>query len=199
MNSFNIFLWLGEFHLVSFLVFERETWHNFFYQENSLKSTPKRRWWIGPWQVTGRMRLLWLPWIPASSLVQRPIRAVPWLQGPSWAHGWTEDLNCVTCDPGRLGHGCSQYVCWVTSVVFNSLRPHGLPQAPLSMGFSRQEFWRGLPFPSPGDLPDPGIEPRSPALQEESLLAEPPRKPMVESFQITSWFWAKPWPEMNSL
>ena len=38
-------------------------------------------------------------------------------------------------------------------------------QAPLSMGFSRQEYWSGLPFPSPGDLPDPGIEPRSPALQ----------------------------------
>ena len=36
-------------------------------------------------------------------------------------------------------------------------------QGPLSMGFSRQEYWRGLPFPSPGDLPDPGIEPRSPA------------------------------------
>ena len=38
-------------------------------------------------------------------------------------------------------------------------------QAPLSMEFSRQEYWRGLPFPSPGDLPDPGIEPVSPALQ----------------------------------
>ena len=44
----------------------------------------------------------------------------------------------------------------------DSLQPHGLyvaRQAPLSMGFSRQEYWRGLPFPSPGDLPDPGIEP----------------------------------------
>ena len=45
-------------------------------------------------------------------------------------------------------------------------------QAPLSMGFSRQEYWSGLPFPSPGDLPDPGIEPRSPALQTDSLLTE---------------------------
>ena len=42
-------------------------------------------------------------------------------------------------------------------------------QAPLSVGFSRQEYWRGLPFPSPGDLSDPGIEPRSPALQADSL------------------------------
>ena len=42
-------------------------------------------------------------------------------------------------------------------------------QAPLSMGFSRQEYWSGLPFPSPGDLPDPGIEPGSPSLQADSL------------------------------
>ena len=45
-------------------------------------------------------------------------------------------------------------------------------QAPLSMGFSRQEYWSGLPFPSPGDLPDPGIEPRSSALQADTLLSE---------------------------
>ena len=43
-------------------------------------------------------------------------------------------------------------------------------QAPLSMGFSRQEDWSGLPFPSPGDLPDPGTEPRSPALQADSYM-----------------------------
>ena len=43
-------------------------------------------------------------------------------------------------------------------------------QAPLSMGFPRQEYWSGLPFPSPGDLPDPAIEPGSPALQANSLL-----------------------------
>ena len=45
-------------------------------------------------------------------------------------------------------------------------------QAPLYMGFSRQEYWSGLPFPSPGDLPNPGTEPRSPALQADSLLTE---------------------------
>ena len=45
------------------------------------------------------------------------------------------------------------------------------------MGFPRQEYWSGLPFPSPGDLPDPGIEPRSPALQADSLPSELPRKP----------------------
>ena len=46
--------------------------------------------------------------------------------------------------------------------------------APLSVGFLRQEYWSGLPFPSPGDLPDPGIESVSPALQADSLLTEAP-------------------------
>ena len=49
-------------------------------------------------------------------------------------------------------------------------------QAPLSMEFSRKEYWNGLPFPSPGDLPNPGIEPRSPALQADALSSEPPGK-----------------------
>ena len=49
-------------------------------------------------------------------------------------------------------------------------------QASPSMGFSRQEYWSGLPFPSPGDLPDPGIEPGSPALQADTLPSEPPGK-----------------------
>ena len=50
-------------------------------------------------------------------------------------------------------------------------------QNPLSMGFSRQEYLSGLPFPSPGDLPNSGIKPRSPALQADSLSTEPPGKP----------------------
>ena len=45
------------------------------------------------------------------------------------------------------------------------------------MGFSRQEYWSGLPFPSPGDLPDPGIEPRSPLLEADALTSEPSGKP----------------------
>ena len=52
-------------------------------------------------------------------------------------------------------------------------------QASLSMGFSRQEYWSGLPFSSPGDLPDPGIEPRSSALQADTLPSEPPGKPIL--------------------
>ena len=52
-------------------------------------------------------------------------------------------------------------------------------QAPPSMGFSRQECWSGLPFPSPGDLPNPGIKPGSPTLQADALPSAPPGKPMT--------------------
>ena len=51
-------------------------------------------------------------------------------------------------------------------------------KAPLSVEFSRQEYWSGLPFSSPGDLPNPGIEPGSPALQADALLSEPSGKPV---------------------
>ena len=65
-------------------------------------------------------------------------------------------------------------------------------QAPLSMGFSREEYWSGLPFPPPGDLPDPGREPRvsepvslvSPALKEDSLPTEPPGKPQIPFYNM---------------
>ena len=62
-------------------------------------------------------------------------------------------------------------------VVSDSLRPYGLYvayQAPLSMGFSRQEYWSGLPFPSPGDLPDPGIKPAAPTIAVTFFTTEPP-------------------------
>ena len=64
------------------------------------------------------------------------------------------------------------------SVVSDSLGPRGAMahQAPLSMGFSRQEHWSGFPIPSPGDLPNPGIKPRSPTLQADSLPPESPGK-----------------------
>ena len=63
------------------------------------------------------------------------------------------------------------------SVVSDSATPWTVAhQAPLSMGFSRQEYWSGWPCPPPGDLPDPGMEPRSPALQADSLPFEPQEK-----------------------
>ena len=52
-------------------------------------------------------------------------------------------------------------------------------QAPLSLGFSREEYWSGLPLPSPGDLPNPGIKPASPALADKFFTTEPPGKPSV--------------------
>ena len=59
-------------------------------------------------------------------------------------------------------------------------------QAPQSMEFSRQEYWSGLPFPSAGDLPDPGTEPGYPALQADTLLSEPPGKPRPEGSKINA-------------
>ena len=54
------------------------------------------------------------------------------------------------------------------------------PPGSMTMGFPRQEYWSGLPFPSPWDLPDPGIQPGSPALQADSLPSEPPGKRPIE-------------------
>ena len=66
-------------------------------------------------------------------------------------------------------------MCVSCSVVSNSATPWTIAgQIPLSVEFSRQEYWSGLPFPSPEDLPDPGIEPGSPELQADSLPSEPP-------------------------
>ena len=69
-------------------------------------------------------------------------------------------------------------------------RPTLWPRGLQSMGFSRPEYWSGQPFPSSGDLPNPGIEPRSPALQADSLTAEPPGKPKntgVGSHSLLQW------------
>ena len=65
------------------------------------------------------------------------------------------------------------------SALSNSLLRHGLWPTRLfcPWGFSRQEYWSGLPCPPPGNLPNPGIKPRSPALQVDSLPSEPPEKP----------------------
>ena len=60
-------------------------------------------------------------------------------------------------------------------------------QAPQSTEFSKQEYWSGLPFPSPGDLPNPGIEPRSPALQADALPSEPPGKPHWEKIVLLNY------------
>ena len=69
-------------------------------------------------------------------------------------------------------------------------------QAPLSTGFSRQEYWSGLPFPSPGGLPDPGIEPGSPALEADPFTSEPPGKRVegvTTPYSVTGGIAALPW------
>ena len=65
-------------------------------------------------------------------------------------------------------------------------------QAPLSMGFSRQEYWSWLPFPSPGDLPDPGIEPLSTALAGGFFIAEPSRKPIAKRKHLRKYWRSLP-------
>ena len=62
-------------------------------------------------------------------------------------------------------------------------------QAPPSMGFSRQEHWSGLPFPSPGDLHNPGIKPGSPALKADALTSEPPGKPNLKKKSTVNIHW----------
>ena len=71
------------------------------------------------------------------------------------------------------------YMCVLSrSVVSDSATPWAVArQTPLSMGFSRQEYWSGLPCPLSGDLPNPGVEPLSPLLQVDSLPTKPPGKP----------------------
>ena len=77
-----------------------------------------------------------------------------WIKANTIASQSEVAQSCLTlCDPWTVAH-----------------------QAPPSMGFSRQEYWSGLPFPSPGDLPNPGIESRFPALQADALTSEPPGK-----------------------
>ena len=81
----------------------------------------------------------------------------------------------------NLWHRLLKFSKWKWTLL-SSVRLFATPwtvahQAPLSMGFSRPEYWSGLPFPSPGDLPNSGIEPRSPTWQADSLPAEPPGKP----------------------
>ena len=83
------------------------------------------------------------------------------------ALGWGPDFPLIVLPP----------VCPDLRNAAQILRAH---QALLSMEFSTQEYWRGLPFPSPGDLPNPGVEPGSPALQADSLLTELPGKPPKE-------------------
>ena len=102
------------------------------------------------------------------------------------SHSFLHALDCKGIKHRKIcilyaKHIVSEWVSeWVKSL--NHVRLFAAPwtvvyQAPPSMGFSRQEYWSGLPFPSPGNLPDSGIEPRSPALQADALTSKPSGKP----------------------
>ena len=91
----------------------------------------------------------------------------------------------------------SSYIFFLAQKVkvksFSRVRLFAIPwtvvyQASLSMGFSRQEYWSGLPLPSPGDLPDPGIKPRCPTLQADALPSEPPGKFTYSSPKYYNFF-----------
>ena len=93
---------------------------------------------------------------------------------PAWGGQGGADCSQEHYPVWRLWKGSRKIGAWLSesvsrSVVSNSATPRTVAHpAPLSMGYSRQEYWSGLPFPSPGDLPDPRIEPWSPALQADS-------------------------------
>ena len=101
---------------------------------------------------------------------------LPKSQGPLCCH-----FPSSICNPGNHDFVLHPYVyvCVSHSVVSDSLQPHGLAyQALLSMEFSWWEYWSGLPFPSSGYLPNPGMEHGCPALHADSLPSEPPGKPL---------------------
>ena len=122
---------------------------------------------------------------PSSILAWR----IPWIEEPGGLQSMGSKRVRHTEQPssGSFIHNCPNwkaikmsfccfYCCLVTvSDSFVTLWTVAC-RAPLSMGFSRHEHWSGLPFPSPGDLPDPGIEPTSPALAGRFFTTEPPGK-----------------------
>ena len=105
---------------------------------------------------------------------------------------WEASLVAQTVKNLRICLQCRSE--WVKSVLSDSLWPPWTVahQVPPSMGFSRQKYWSGLPFPSPGDLPNAGIEPRSPALQADALTSEPPGK-QCRRPGFSPWVGKIPW------
>ena len=116
----------------------------------------------------------WLLLIPEEKtcivfVVQLPSHV--WLFATPWQHTRLPY-------PSLIYYKTTRWKCSSLSRVWLFVTPWTVAhQAPLSMRFSRQEYWHGQPFPSPGDLPDPGIKPTSPASQADFLPSEPPGKP----------------------
>ena len=95
-------------------------------------------------------------------------------RGPTRSQLYVQIMKCVWFSGTRCWEGCCAAMLRVAQprlTLGDPMDGSVAHQARLSMGFFRQEYCSGLPFPSPGDLPDPGIEPRSPTLQADSLLS----------------------------
>ena len=133
----------------------------------------------GPGCVGGQ--LSWREWLSCSSR-----------RHGAWVHLWSPVQAEMVIKPTQISARKSRLChkdcyCLVTQLCLTlcdpmEYSPSGL--VPLSMEFSRQEYWSGLPFPSPGDLPHPGIKPGSPALRGDSLPSEPPGKPYTEVIKV---------------
>ena len=112
--------------------------------------------------------------------------AISFSRGSSQCRGWTQ-VSCITCIAGGFftSSHWEDCICICTcTYLLSHVQLFATPwtvayQAPLSTGFSRQEYWNGLLFLSLGDLPNPAIEPGSPALQVGSFRSEAPRKPSM--------------------
>ena len=107
-----------------------------------------------------------------------------WFSSSLVLQNWGKQTLNKTCK--YCGGKEGEWVKWSCSVMSDSLWPPWTVayKAPLSMEFFRQEYWSGLPSPSPGDLPNQGIESKSPALQADALPSEPPGKSLVKRLVI---------------
>ena len=119
------------------------------------------------------------------------------LQGIFPAQGSNPHLQHQQVDSLPLSYPGSpgKTECWLSHFLLFVTPWTVAHQAPPSMEFSRQEYWSGVPFPSAGDLPNPGIEPGSPTLWADTLLSEPPGNPKKWERKSLSrvWLFATPW------
>ena len=127
---------------------------------------------------------MWPRGVPLATAVEKQ-QSWPWVKAPNFRGCGLHHL-CQT----SFVFWCFSVLCYVCCAVLSRVWLFATPwtvarQAPLSLGFPRQEYWSGLPFPSPGDLPDPGIEPTSPALQTGSLPLSHQESPQLSSVLVT--------------
>ena len=129
--------------------------------------------------------ILWLRYCLSDFSTVKSLAAVSLLYSLKGSHYSQPKLKGQTASPFLQGRS---EVKSLSLVRLFATSQTAASQAPLSMEFSRQEYWNGLPFPSPGDLPDSGIELRSPALQVDALPSKPSGKPKNRAVGCHSLF-----------